>query len=201
MLSKEQAEQVREQIINQIDSSFPEESKEDAKQKILSMTSEELEEILKQNSEAPQGQCIFCSIVEGKAPAYKIDENEEAIAVLEINPISTGHVLVIPKIHSSNSASQKILQFAKDLSEKMQKILSAKEVKVKEANLFGHNILNLLPIYENETFESERKSAKPEELESLQKELTKKEEAKPKKKEEPKKKKLITDMKLPKRIP
>lgn len=43
--------------------------------------------------------CIFCKIIDGKLPSYKIYENEHAIAFLDINPINPGHVLVIPKKH------------------------------------------------------------------------------------------------------
>jgi histidine triad (HIT) family protein len=205
MISKEQADKLKEQILNQIDSTFPEDSKNDAKQKVSSMTNEELEGFIAQNQAAAkdQGQCIFCSIIEGKVSTHKIDENEEAIAVLELNPISMGHTLIIPKQHFSKSEdiSQNILQFAQKLSEKIKNSLSPKEVKVNNSNLFGHEIINILPIYDNENFDSERKQANKEELESLQKELTKKVEEKPKKEIKEEKKKPITNMKLPKRIP
>jgi len=43
--------------------------------------------------------CIFCQIVAGKIPAYKIYENEKVICILDINPANKGHVLVLPKNH------------------------------------------------------------------------------------------------------
>ena len=43
--------------------------------------------------------CIFCEIVKGNIPAYKIAENDEVLAFLDIHPINVGHVLVIPKKH------------------------------------------------------------------------------------------------------
>lgn len=46
--------------------------------------------------------CIFCRIVAGQAPARKVFENESALAFLDINPISVGHTLVIPKAHYVN---------------------------------------------------------------------------------------------------
>ncbi len=49
MLSEEQTEQLKKQLLQQIDSSFPEDRKESAKQKIAVMNSEVLEEFLKQN--------------------------------------------------------------------------------------------------------------------------------------------------------
>ena len=43
--------------------------------------------------------CIFCDIVEGKAPCYKVYEDGHSLALLDINPFSKGHCLVIPKRH------------------------------------------------------------------------------------------------------
>ncbi|KAI9197282.1 HIT-like protein [Polychytrium aggregatum] len=44
--------------------------------------------------------CIFCKIIQGAIPSHKILETELTYAFLDINPISTGHVLVIPKYHA-----------------------------------------------------------------------------------------------------
>ena len=43
--------------------------------------------------------CVFCAIVEGRAPAHVIHEDALSMAVLDINPLSRGHCLVIPKRH------------------------------------------------------------------------------------------------------
>jgi histidine triad (HIT) family protein len=43
--------------------------------------------------------CIFCKIVRGEIPAYKIAENDNFIAFLDIAQIVRGHTLVIPKDH------------------------------------------------------------------------------------------------------
>ncbi len=43
--------------------------------------------------------CIFCKVVGGELPAYKIYENEHVIAFLDIYPHAKGHTLVIPKKH------------------------------------------------------------------------------------------------------
>ena len=43
--------------------------------------------------------CIFCKIVRGELPCYKIYEDEEFLAFLNIFPSTTGHTLVIPKKH------------------------------------------------------------------------------------------------------
>ncbi|EJD41829.1 HIT-like protein [Auricularia subglabra TFB-10046 SS5] len=43
--------------------------------------------------------CLFCLIVEGKVPCHKVYETEHSLAFLDINPVSDGHTLVIPKVH------------------------------------------------------------------------------------------------------
>jgi histidine triad (HIT) family protein len=46
--------------------------------------------------------CIFCAIVAGKAPAHRVAEDEQALAFLDLFPVSDGHTLVIPKDHAEN---------------------------------------------------------------------------------------------------
>ncbi len=43
--------------------------------------------------------CIFCEIREGKAPAYRIHEDEHSFAILDINPFARGHCLIISRRH------------------------------------------------------------------------------------------------------
>ncbi len=43
--------------------------------------------------------CVFCAIVDGSAPAVRIFEDDDYVAVLDIRPIVRGHTLVIPKGH------------------------------------------------------------------------------------------------------
>ena len=43
--------------------------------------------------------CIFCDIIAGNLPASLVYEDDLAIAFMDINPVNTGHVLVIPKQH------------------------------------------------------------------------------------------------------
>ncbi len=207
MLSSEQVEQVKKQIIQQIDSNFPADKKEFAKQQVVSMNSEQLEEFLEKNKlvktqqNSPQKQCIFCSIVSGDAQSYKIDENEQAIAVLEINPISKGHTLIIPKEHISSSENipQSVFSLAKKIAKKIRTKLKLKDVNISSSNLFGHEIITILPIYQNETLNSKRNQTRPEELEELQKIL--KEKPKEKIIRKPRTKKLKEKLWLPKRIP
>lgn len=43
--------------------------------------------------------CIFCKIAKGEIPCHKIYEDDNSIAFLDINPVSLGHTLLIPKTH------------------------------------------------------------------------------------------------------
>ncbi|HEV8677731.1 MAG TPA: HIT domain-containing protein [Stellaceae bacterium] len=43
--------------------------------------------------------CIFCKIVQGEVPCFKIFEDRETLAFMDISPVHDGHCLVIPKAH------------------------------------------------------------------------------------------------------
>ena len=43
--------------------------------------------------------CIFCKIVKGEIPSYKVYEDDNFFAFLDIRPLNPGHTLVIPKEH------------------------------------------------------------------------------------------------------
>jgi histidine triad (HIT) family protein len=44
--------------------------------------------------------CVFCAIAAGEAPAHRIYEDDDYLAILDIRPFTRGHTLVIPKRHS-----------------------------------------------------------------------------------------------------
>ncbi len=212
MLTEEKSETIKKQIINHIEKGFPEDKQEFAKQQILSMSSEQLEEFLKQNNLAAEKneaqQCIFCSIVSGKINSYKIDENDDALAVLEINPISRGHTIIIPKTHTPDYGKEpgkEIKNLIEIISERIKKKLKPKKITMENTSLFGHQIINIIPNYENEELissDTKRKPSKPEELEEIQKILVEEKKEKPLKKPEPKKIDLKKEkLWLPKRIP
>jgi histidine triad (HIT) family protein len=43
--------------------------------------------------------CIFCRIIRGEIPSYKIHEDERTLAFLDISPSAPGHTLIVPKAH------------------------------------------------------------------------------------------------------
>ena len=43
--------------------------------------------------------CIFCQIIEGKIPAEKVQDSENVVSIMDINPVAPGHTLVLPRKH------------------------------------------------------------------------------------------------------
>ena len=46
--------------------------------------------------------CIFCKIIKGEIPCFKVYEDDRVLAFADINPITDGHTLIIPKSHAEN---------------------------------------------------------------------------------------------------
>ena len=46
--------------------------------------------------------CIFCKIIAGEIPSFKIYEDSETFAFMDINPANEGHALVIPREHAAD---------------------------------------------------------------------------------------------------
>ena len=46
--------------------------------------------------------CIFCKIIKGDIPSFKVYEDEKTLAFEDINPISPGHTLIVPKRHAKD---------------------------------------------------------------------------------------------------
>ena len=206
MLTPEQSKQIREELIEQIESSFPEDKKEAAKKQVESMSGDELEEFVKKNS-AAQGSCIFCSIASGNSESFKIAEDESSVAVLEINPVSRGHVLVLPKEHVSYKESPGLMEFAKQVALILKEKLRPKDVEIASVDFQGHGAINLIPVYTDESIGSERRKASRRELEEVFSALktsspVEKKESKKKVEKKPRVKKLDSKkLWLPNRIP
>ncbi|BBU21790.1 HIT family protein [Mycobacterium xenopi] len=46
--------------------------------------------------------CVFCAVAAGEAPAIKIYDDDEYLAILDIRPFTRGHTLVLPKRHTTD---------------------------------------------------------------------------------------------------
>lgn len=201
MLSKEQIAQIKEQLFKQLEN-WPESQRETAKKQIQEMDEEELEKFLIKNklikASGQEAPCVFCSIIKGETQSYKIAENEKAVAVLEINPISKAHAIIIPKQHiKAEQLSTQEFSLAQEVSQKIKRIFNTKKIEISTSELFEHALINVLPVYKNENINSKREKADEKELKEIQKQLSI--EKKPKIPEEKKQPEKLR--KAPKRIP
>ncbi len=179
MLTEEQIVEVKKQIFQQI-ASWPEDQRVSAKAKIDAMDPEEFEDFLIKNkmikgedsssdsSDAGQ-QCIFCSLVEKKIPSSMVAESATAVAVLEINPVSKGHILVIPKKHIVHleEADKEFMPFVQAVAISLRESMKLKGVDRWAHSLMGHVAVNLIPLYEDTQLDFPRKKSDPEELKGL----------------------------------
>ena len=96
---------------------------------------------------------IFSKIVDGDIPAFKVAENENHLAFLDIFPLAQGHVLVIPKketdyIFDINSDDYLALwQFSQKVAKAMDKVIPCKRIGVAVIGLeVPHVHIHLVPI-------------------------------------------------------
>jgi len=148
-LTEEQANKIKESLLSRLDN-FPEEKRNEIKQKVNSMSIPEVEEFIKQNKLTHLGdQCIFCSIIAGQNPSYKIAENAKDIAILEITPLSKGHVLIVPKNHEEGltDSSKELTKFVADI---LKVKFSPQEIKINTKEIMNHKLIEIIPIYGDE---------------------------------------------------
>ena len=50
------------------------------------------------------GECVFCRIVDGRAEASVVASTERCVAFLDLQPVTPGHVLVVPRAHAASLA-------------------------------------------------------------------------------------------------
>jgi histidine triad (HIT) family protein len=176
-LTDEQAKQIKQQLISKLPN-FPKDKRPEMEKKIKSLSNKALLEFLEQNNLlgdlTSEENCIFCSIVNKKTPSHRIVESEESIAVLELNPITTGHTLVIPRKHIQEIPIS-IHEVADKTAEVLKQKLNAKGIKKQEANIMGHQFINLIPIYTDEDENrTKRVPANEKDLKEIQKIITEK---------------------------
>lgn len=84
--------------------------------------------------------CIFCKILGGDIPSFKIYEDDKTFAFMDINPANAGHVLVIPKYHSPNIFEipndwlAATAATAKRIAKAVEKALSPEGINIVQAN-------------------------------------------------------------------
>lgn len=96
---------------------------------------------------------IFSKIITGEIPCYKVAENDQFLAFLDIMPLTKGHVLVIPKVEvdyifdMDDQLLGDFMNFAKSVSHKIKKVFPCKKVGVSVVGLeVPHAHIHLIPI-------------------------------------------------------
>lgn len=96
---------------------------------------------------------IFTKIINGQLPSYKVKESEKFIAFLDIEPLVTGHVLVVPKIEVDkifdvpDDYLAEMLVFAKPIAHAIEKAFRCKRCGVSVIGLeVPHTHMHLVPI-------------------------------------------------------
>ena len=120
---------------------------------------------------------IFSKIIAGEIPSYRVAEDENHYAFLDINPVSPGHVLVVPKhevsyiFDLSDKEYADLQMFAKRVAAGLRRAVPCKRVGVAVIGLeVPHAHIHLIPISKEGDMDFGHKTTLPaEEMERLRK--------------------------------
>jgi len=202
----------KEQIaeLNKISSLPPEEQKKVLPNFLKKLSPEQMEFLQKQQG---QQQCPFCLIAEKKIPAKKIYEDNNVMAVLDINPVTTGHTIIFPKKHFSILPQipdvGNLFNLANKVASSLFESLGAQGTNILVANgqLAGQNIphviVNVIPRYKDDkvNLDLEHKQASEEELNKTLEKIKQKANFKPKEEVKPQQIKKIKSHNYEERLP
>ncbi len=98
---------------------------------------------------------IFSKIIDGKIPCYKVAENKDFLAFLDINPNTLGHTLCIPKkevddiLELDQETYQNLMLFSRQVALSIKNVVSCKKVSISVIGLeVPHVHVHLIPINE-----------------------------------------------------
>ena len=98
---------------------------------------------------------IFSKIIDGQIPCYKVAENDEFLAFLDINPNSIGHTLCIPKseiddiLDLDELTFKNLMMFSRKVAKSIKKVVECKKVSISVIGLeVPHVHVHLIPINE-----------------------------------------------------
>jgi|SRR5688500_8074628 histidine triad (HIT) family protein len=123
---------------------------------------------------------LFSKIIAGEIPSYKIAENEQFFAFLDIHPLVEGHVLVIPKIEVDkffdvpDDYLAEMLVFSKPIAKAIEKSFRCNRVGLAVIGLeVPHAHLHLVPIngMDDLNFTRGKLKLKPEQLKAAQEKI------------------------------
>lgn len=119
---------------------------------------------------------IFTKIVKGEIPSYKIDEDDQFYAFLDINPLNEGHTLIIPKREEdylfdlSDNEIGGIMVFAKRIAKAIDAVVDCERIGLAVLGLeVSHAHIHLVPIngiYDID-FSKPKVKFSPEEFENI----------------------------------
>ncbi len=96
---------------------------------------------------------IFTKIINGEVPAYKIAENDNFLAFLDVNPLQKGHALVVPKkeidyiFDIENDLLSEMIVFSKEVSKKIKTAFPCNRIGMAVIGLeVPHAHIHLIPI-------------------------------------------------------
>ena len=119
---------------------------------------------------------IFSRIAAGEIPSYKIAENDRFFAFLDINPLTEGHTLVIPKQETdylfdlSDDVLREMIVFVKQTAKAVEKAIPCRRVGVAVIGLeVPHAHIHLIPIQEEKDmfFSKEKLKLTPERFQEI----------------------------------
>ena len=100
---------------------------------------------------------IFCKIINNEIPSNKVYEDELVMAIMDLNPRSNGHVLVIPKKHYDdifdidNSSLNHIFEVVKEISNLLKEKLSCDGITLEQNNGISQEVkhfhIHIIPNY------------------------------------------------------
>ena len=100
---------------------------------------------------------IFCKIIKGEIPSKKIYEDEIVLAIMDVNPRSNGHTLIIPKKHYQDlldidiETLNHIMKVAKEISNKLIEKLNCNGITLEQNNGISQEVkhfhLHIIPKY------------------------------------------------------
>lgn len=108
--------------------------------------------------------CLFCKIINNEIPSYKIYEDDDFLAFLDISQATVGHTLIVPKKHCANifclddEIAQKIFVIVKKVSLILKEKLGISDINIinNSGSLAGQTIehfhIHLIPRYSNDDF-------------------------------------------------
>lgn len=124
---------------------------------------------------------IFTKIINGEIPCYKVAENDDFIAFLDIEPVTKGHTLVVPKVEVDyifdleDDQLQALMLFSKRVAKAMDKVFpEANRIGVSVIGLeVPHTHVHLMPINSigDMTFTNQRANFSQEEMQSIAKQI------------------------------